>query len=76
MSKQYSIKVCLKRFVGKGRHSMNSYLEQIHHMETFEPLDANKLTNKYKSESLESLMLLTEKRSGRIKGRTCAFGRK
>ena len=45
-------------------------------MEKFASLNANKLTKKYRAEAIESLMLLTEKMYGRIKGIKCSDGRK
>ena len=55
---------------------MNSEIEQLHDMDTFAPLDDNKLTNKDRAHALASLMFLTEKRDIRNKGRTYANGRK
>ena len=54
---------------------MISDLEQLHEMEKNLTLGANKLTKKYRAEAIESLMLLTEKMYGRIKGITCSDGR-
>ena len=45
-------------------------------MDKFAPLNDNKMTNKDRSDELASLILLTEKRDGIIKGRTCDNGRK
>ena len=45
-------------------------------METFEPLDDNKLTKKYREYALVFLMFPTEKLYGIIKSRTCDDGRK
>jgi hypothetical protein len=41
----------------------------------FEPLDASTLTASQKRESLCAVNLIKEKRSGKLKGRTCADGR-
>ena len=41
----------------------------------FEPLDASTLTASQKRESLRAVNLIKEKRSGKLKGRTCADGR-
>ena len=43
-------------------------------MDTFTSIDYNKLTNKDRSETIESLMLLTEKLDVRTKRITCADG--
>ena len=45
-------------------------------MGTFKPVNVKDLTIKDKERALESLMFLEEKRSGKIKGRICADGRK
>ena len=74
MDQQYSLKAAFKLFVEKGGHSVTLYLNQLHEMDTFVPLNYNKLTKKV--DDLASLMLLTEKKYGRIKGRTSAGGRK
>jgi hypothetical protein len=43
--------------------------------DTFAPQDASKHSNDQKTNALESLMFLKEKRDGTIKGRACADGR-
>eukprot|EP00957_Ditylum_brightwellii_P180301 13735093-Ditylum_brightwellii.AAC.1 len=50
--------------------------KQLHDMQSFEPLQANDLTKEQKQEALRAIMFLKEKRCGRIKGQTCADGRK
>eukprot|EP00957_Ditylum_brightwellii_P103461 7883595-Ditylum_brightwellii.AAC.1 len=45
-------------------------------MQSFEPLQANDLTKEQKWGALCAVMFLKEKRCGRIKGQTCADGRK
>ena len=55
---------------------MTSELVHLHEMETFAPIDANTITNKDIEKDLSSLLLMTENRYDRIKGRTCAYGRK
>ena len=47
---------------------MTSDISQLHKMDTSAPLDFNKTTKKYREEDLASLMFLTEKRYGIIKG--------
>ena len=44
-------------------------------MEKFEPGDASNISRKCISEALEYLMLLKEKRDGKVKVRMCANGR-
>ena len=59
MDQQYILKEGLKRFGGNGEYAVTSELEQLQKMETFTPLDANKLTNKNIKEALASVMSLT-----------------
>ena len=50
---------------------MTSYLDQLHEMETFAPLDDNKLTRKDMVEDLASLVLLPEKRQHDQREKVC-----
>ena len=61
MDQHYILNVGLKRFGVKGEHVVTSEIKHLHDMETFEHLNANKLTNKYRAYSLSSLVFLTEK---------------
>ena len=49
-------------------------MKQLHDRVVFEPVDVNSLKPDEKKKTMESLLFLTEKRDGRIKGRTCANG--
>ena len=60
MEQQYSLKSGLRRFGGNGGHPVTSDLAQLHEMETFTPLDANKLTNKNNAEAIYSLVFIAE----------------
>ena len=59
MDQQYILTAGLKRFGGEGVHELTSELDQLHCMETFAPLNANKLTKKDREEALSSLLFLT-----------------
>ena len=48
---------------------------QLDRMNVFEPLDASTLTASQKREAHCAVNLFKEKRSGKLKGRTCANGR-
>ena len=76
MNQPCSLNEGLKYAGVKSEHAVNSDIEHLQNMETFSPLDANKLTKKDRLEALASLMFLTEKRDVIIKRRTCADGRK
>ena len=48
---------------------------QLDSKNVFEPLDASTLTTSQKREALRAVNLIKEKRSGKLKGRTCTNGR-
>jgi len=48
---------------------------QLDSKSVFEPLDASMLTASQKQEALRAVNLIKEKRSGKLKGRTCADSR-
>ena len=53
---------------------MSKDLAQFNVYDVFEPLYADKLSDKDKSKALTSLIFLKEKRDGKIKARSCANG--
>jgi succinylarginine dihydrolase len=73
---QCSIKNVLEGFGDAGKEAVLPAMKQLHDMGVAEPKKANVLTREKKSKSLNYLMFLKQKRSGRIKGRCCANGRK
>jgi hypothetical protein len=73
---QYSINAGLKKFGAQGEAAVTKELKQLHDMITFFPMDPNELTAEQKRKAIASLMFLTEKRNGDVKGRACADGRK
>jgi hypothetical protein len=73
---QCSIKKALEVFGDDGKEAALSEMKQLHDIGVAEPKKANMLTQEEKSKSLNYLMFLKQKRSGRIKGRGCANGRK
>ena len=73
---QYSLGKGLKIYGEKGVQAMKKELTQLHDPDTFEPLDADSLTDHDKKNAIASLMFLMEKRDGFIKARACANDRK
>jgi hypothetical protein len=73
---QYSLKRGLNKFRVKAEKAVSNELMQLHMKDTFEPQDVKTLTGDQKKSALESVMFLKEKRDGKIKGKTCADGRK
>ena len=49
---------------------------QLHDKRVFRAIKATDLTGEQKSDALRAINLIKEKRDGRLKGRTCADGRK
>ena len=70
----YSLAQGLKLFGSKAEEATTKELTQLHDMETFIPVDGNKLSYEDRKEALNSLLFITEKRDGRIKSRMCANG--
>ena len=61
-----------------GQAAVDGLLQEFCQLDSknvFEPLDASTLTASQKRESLRAVNLIKEKRSGKLKGRTCADGR-
>jgi len=61
-----------------GQAAVDALLQkfcQLDSKNVFEPLDASTLTSSQKRESLRDVNLIKEKRSGKLKGCTCADGR-
>jgi Reverse transcriptase (RNA-dependent DNA polymerase) len=73
---QYSMNQGLKLFKERGVEAVLQELRQLHTRKVITPIMASELTYDQKCQALSYLMFLKEKRSGKIKGRGCADGRK
>ena len=73
---QYTLKKGLQVFGPPGVEAVYRELQQLHQRKVGEPRDATKLSIKQKKNALGYLMFLKQKRTGQIKGRGCADGRK
>jgi len=73
---QLSLKQGLREFGDRGRDAVSAELHQVHMKQTFRPSHWKELSKEQRDKVLESLIFLEEKRSGKIKGRICADGRK
>ena len=73
---QVSIKEEIKRFGNSAANAVLSEFGQLHQRDKFLPMYENELTSSQKKTALNLITLVTEKRSGKIKGRACADGRK
>ena len=68
----YSLTKALKKFGPKAKEAALGEMKQLHDRVVFEPISLEDMDPVEKKRALESLMFITEKRDGRIKGRTCA----
>ena len=73
---QYSVNKGLKVFGTSGTEAVLQELVQLHKKEVIEPVHYKDLTQEQRTLILPYLMFLKEKRTGQIKGRGCADGRK
>ena len=71
---QYNLKPGLRKFGKKGQAAAVKELTQLHIMDTWTPLQADKLSREQRMRALSSLLVLKEKRTGDIKGRACING--
>ena len=65
----------MKKFGDKGKKAATEELDQLHKRNCFEPIDVSKLTTTEKKKAMDSLLFLTEKRDGRVKGRLVYNGK-
>ena len=70
----YSLKKGIQKFGDKGRQAALKEMKQIHNGECFKPIHKETLNPTERKQALESLMFLTEKKSGAVKARHCANG--
>lgn len=66
----------IRIFGERELEAMVAEYEQLNTLEVFTPVDATKLTWEQKKQALNALDLIKLKRSGKVKGRTVADGRK
>jgi hypothetical protein len=71
---QYNLKPGMHKFGNKGLMAVVKELTQLHVMNTWTPMHADRLSREQKMRALSSLLFLKEKRMGDIKGRACING--
>ena len=76
MLTQYSMKKGIQMFGNAGVDAVLKELQQLHDRNVLEPANPDTLSANDKKASLPYLMFLKEKRTGTIKARGCADGRK
>jgi hypothetical protein len=74
-AQQYIIQKGLKKFGTRGKQAATDELDQLHKRNCFNPIDVSSMTRPEKNRSMQSLLFLTEKRDGRIKGRLVYNGK-
>ena len=73
---QYTLAKGLQVFGPLGKEAVFREMQQLHQRKVCEPRKATDLSAEQRKASLGYLMFLKQKRSGLIKGRGCADGRK
>ena len=73
---QMSMKKGLQVFGEGGYAAVKQEMQQLHDRKVMQPIRRKDLTPEQKREALGYLMFLKKKRSGKLKGRGCADGRK
>jgi hypothetical protein len=72
---QYNLKPGLCKFGSKGQTAAVKELTQLHVMDTWTPMYANRISREQKMRALSSLLFLKEKRTGDVKGRACVINK-
>ncbi len=65
---QYNLKPGLQKFGLRGQTAALKEMMQLHIMDTWTPMAADKLSQEQRMRALSSLLFLKEKRTGDIKG--------
>eukprot|EP00934_Nitzschia_sp_Nitz4_P004202 Nitzschia sp. Nitz4//scaffold466_size5842//986//4399//NITZ4_009198-RA/size5842-processed-gene-0.7-mRNA-1//-1//CDS//3329552510//4192//frame0 len=70
----YSIRSGVRKFGDAGKQAVVNEIKQLHDRTVFKPIDANHLTPLELKRAMSTITILTQKRDGRIKSRTCVDG--
>ena len=73
---QFHVSKGLKVFGQEGANAVLKELKQLHDRMVMTPVSSTTISKQEKQAALQYLMFLKKKRSGKIKGRGCADGRK
>ena len=68
----FSLAKGIQKYGEKGRQAAIKEMQQLHERTVFEPISIDELTTIERKRALESLIFLTEKIDGNVKGRSCA----
>ena len=72
----YSLTKGVRVLGERGEQAAYGEVNQLHQWGVFNPVDVSKLSKQERQKVLESLIFLTKKRDGSVKGRTCVDGRR
>ena len=75
LSQQYALEKDLKLFGQCGHDAIKKEIGQLHDQECFEPISINNMTTVEQRKAQVALSLLTEKQTGKVKGRTVYNGK-
>ena len=67
MASYFPLKKGIALFGDRAEKATTEELQAIHDMDTYEPLNASKLTREEKRDAVESSLFITEKRKGKLK---------
>ena len=73
---QLSMKAGMKHWGERGTRAVSKELQQLHHFDTFEPVDPKMMTSEDFQEALELHLFLKQKHNDSIQGRMVADGSK
>ena len=74
-AQQFYLKKGLEKFDQKGEEAARKELDQLYRRNCFEPVSVKTMTTKERMKAQETLLFLTEKRDGAIKGRAVYNGK-
>ena len=74
-AQQYNLLKGLSKFGPKGEEAAMKELEQLNARNCFEPISVANLTQPERDKTVDAMMLLTEKKSGAVKGRMVYNGK-
>ena len=73
---QMSAKQGVRKHGEKALTALHNEFLQLHDTKTYVPVSPKDITFKQKKNSLKAIIVLKKERCGKLKGRTCADGRK
>ena len=72
---QYGLQAAINKFGDPALQAGMKEMQQLHDRDVFRPLNWDQLDYDERKKAINSLLHIKEKRSGKLKGRTCADGR-